>query len=76
MSGTASFQTYEDNLRLTVEIKRSGQAEVSGTARRRDKPRVDLSFAVESDQTFLTETCSQLASVVQGFPVKTHVGQQ
>ncbi len=71
LDGTASFETMEDALRISVEIKRNGEATISGVARTMDMPGTNLSFSLVSDQSCLAHTCSQLESVVRTFPVKT-----
>jgi hypothetical protein len=71
LDGTATFETIEDALRISVEIKPNGEATITGVATTMDMPRTSLSFSFVSDQSCLAQTCSQLKSILRTFPVKT-----
>ncbi len=66
-SGTATFSTMEDRIKIEVEFKVTGAAQIRGVVGERGNL---LSFSFESDQTFLTEAERQLRSIVQEFSVR------
>lgn len=69
-SGAASFMTYEEMLRLSLQFEKTGLVLVSGVVQDFGPPKVAFTFSFESDQSFLSETCKQLERVVRRFPVK------
>jgi hypothetical protein len=69
-SGTASFLTHEDMLRLSLQFEKTGLVLVSGVVQDFGPPKVAFTFSFESDQSFLSETCKHLERVVHRFPVK------
>jgi hypothetical protein len=68
--GVAEFRTLEEILEVKVTINRLGQANVSGRLRSLDRPSTELSFAFESDQSFLKRTVLDLDAVTNTFPVR------
>jgi hypothetical protein len=68
--GTATFETDEEPLSLTIQFAKTGSAKVSGVLRGTDMVTVSLSFAFESDQSFLQETARQLDEICRVFPPK------
>ncbi len=73
MSGVgsvASFTTMEEALDFRIEVGRTGQAIVTGNLRELGEFGTELSFAFESDRSFLTATHSDLKRCVARFPVK------
>ncbi|MCL5773494.1 MAG: hypothetical protein M1536_03860 [Firmicutes bacterium] len=70
LSGTASFLTDEDTLRLTVKMEKTGGVQISGIAEVSDQTHVTLSFSFKSDQTFVSQTYRELEAIVLQFPVK------
>ena len=71
MAGVASFQPYEEAIRLDVKLGPSGQGSVSGLARSFSTERASLSFSFETDQTFLAQTRSELNRINREFPIIT-----
>lgn len=70
LEGTACFETMEDAVRFTVEMRPNGEALINGVARPVGTPRTSLAFEMTSDQSCLSETNSQLQAVVHTFPIK------
>jgi len=70
-NGSAEFQTYEEGLAFRVDFRKTGQATVSGTAKIPAQTRTTLSFAFDSDQSFLRESLNELQGILSQFPVKT-----
>ena len=68
--GTASFTTDEEDVSLNIEIKKTGTASVTGVLRLSGNVRATLSFAFESDQTFLAEAQRQLEAIARAFPAR------
>ncbi len=66
--GTACFQTDEEILSLSLDVKRTGTATISGALRLSGNPGAVLSFTFESDQTFLADTQRQLEALTRAFP--------
>jgi len=64
----ASFQTMEEVLSVRVEVDRAGRAVVSGRLREIDVGGSDLSFAFESDLSYLKRTLEELRRIVSEFP--------
>jgi hypothetical protein len=75
MGGTAAFQTDEDVLSLSIDVRKTGTAQVTGTLRVVGSPSATLSFGFESDQTFLSETQRQLEALTRAFPAKSPSGR-
>lgn len=74
-SGTASFLTDEEQLRLRVEVGRTGIARIEGVAQIHDMPQASLSFLFESDVSFLSQTLRDLEALVRSFSVKEKTPQ-
>jgi len=70
LTGKAVFQTDEDSLRFQVEMGSRGTAKVSGIAQVIAGYRASLTFAFETDQSYLTQARSALDAVVENFPVQ------
>ena len=66
--GAAEFNTLEDCLRLTIALERTGRGVVSGIARHLDRPTNQLSFAFDTDRTFLDRAERDLRSISNAFP--------
>jgi hypothetical protein len=66
----ATFDPYEEALTLKVEMARTGTARISGMARH-EGPEVVVSFVVDSDQSYLSNTVRGLDEVTKQFPVRT-----
>ena len=67
-AGVAEFETLEDSLRLSASLETSGRAAVTGYLRSIDQPRNQLSFAFDSDRTFLERANADLERVISAFP--------
>ena len=65
----ASLSTMEEGLELSLESDRSGHVVVSGAVFDTDR-RTFLTFAFETDQTYLRSTQSELRATVAAFPVR------
>lgn len=74
LKGTASFSTAEAGLAIEIRFTTAGHAEVFGSARsqRSIVPDVsELSFSLETDQSFLAHTVRELKTIVSRFPVRS-----
>jgi hypothetical protein len=69
----ASFQTMEAALSVRVEVDRAGRAIISGKLREIDVSGSTLSFAFESNLSFLGRTQAELKRVVSEFPERTAI---
>jgi hypothetical protein len=67
----ASFDTMEEALAFRVEVNRAGRAMVTGKLREADAPRAELSFAFETDRSFLMTAHADLKRIVSAFPERT-----
>ncbi|MGH9768138.1 MAG: WapI family immunity protein [Blastocatellia bacterium] len=72
-SGTASFLTDEEQLRINLEVERTGTVQIEGSAQTSGMPQACLSFSFESDMSFLDQTLRDLEKLVKSFPVKEKV---
>ena len=71
LKGTAVFATLEGGLKLEIIFKTAGHVDVFGSVRSQiSSRRRTLSFAFESDQSFLSQTLDGLRAVVRQFPVR------
>lgn len=68
VSGTASFETYEDALAFEVAFQPNGGAQVSGRAVGSERPRAVVSFDFETDQSYLRQSLVQLRRITRAFP--------
>ena len=71
LEGSARFETMENALQFSVEMKSNGEAAIMGHANAVNAPRTVLSFSMTSDQSCTTETNTQLQAITTTFPVKT-----
>jgi len=67
VSGEAKFTTYEDGVKLEINFRVTGTAEVRGVMRDGAN---SIAFSFDTDQTFLSQTESELQAVLQHFPVR------
>jgi hypothetical protein len=68
-SGTvASFTTMEEALEFRIEVDRAGRATVTGKLRELGELGAELSFAFESDRSFLAAAHSDMKRIVATFP--------
>ena len=67
----AAFVTDEGWLSLEITIDSRGSGKVAGEASCDQGPKAKLSFAFETDQTYLAEARRAMADIVGTFPVKT-----
>lgn len=67
-STVASFRTMEEALAFRVEVDRAGRTTVTGKLRDVGASKGELSFAFESDRSFLTTSHSDLKRLVAAFP--------
>jgi len=70
LKGKAVFEADEEWLHFEVEMGSRGTAKVRGVAIANDGTGASLTFAFETDQTYLTQTKSALDSVVKSFPIR------
>ena len=70
LDGTAAFETMEQALTLRIQVSKSGTAKVAGVLRVDEVWTVNVSFAFESDQSFLQDTVRQLDAIGRVFPPK------
>jgi len=67
----AAFFTDEGWLRLEVTTDALGKGRVAGEASDNSSPRVSLSFAFETDRTYLEQAKNSLREITRKFPVQT-----
>lgn len=72
-SDTASFLTDEEQLRIKLEVGRTGTVQIEGSAQTYGMPQASLSFSFESDMSFLDQTLRDLEKLIRSFPVKEKV---
>lgn len=71
LTGKVAFAPdYGSILRLTVEMTSLGHATVTGSLRHQTEFSASLDFEFATDQTYLAETRTALATLVKEFPVK------
>ncbi|MEF2248806.1 MULTISPECIES: WapI family immunity protein [unclassified Paenibacillus] len=61
--GVAKLINYEGTLELIIEYKTRGYIEVKGTFRERHDKDNELTFNIESDQTYLNELVNELIKI-------------
>jgi hypothetical protein len=71
LTGEARLETYEDALALAVDLGGGGRASVSGRIRASEAPRVTVTFAFDSDQSYLARVRAELRALVRAYPVVT-----
>jgi len=70
-SAVASFTTMEEALAFRVEVDRKGRATVTGKLRELGELGAGLSFAFESDRSFLMAAHADLKRIIAAFPERT-----
>lgn len=70
LTGTASFQNDEEELLFNVKFGSMGQVVISGTAKVSGQAETNLTFAFESDQSFLQQSLKELEAITNHFPVR------
>jgi hypothetical protein len=63
VKGSASLRSYENNLSLTINYDQNGHTLVSGEFIELNYKLNSLKFQIESDQSFINETLSQLKRI-------------
>jgi hypothetical protein len=71
LSGTVAFENMERDVLMRIEFSQRGKARISGEAKPRSSPQSSLTFAFETDQSYLSQAVEALSAVVRRFPVKT-----
>lgn len=71
LSGTVTFENMERDLLMRIEFGQRGKARISGEAKPNSSPHGNLTFAFETDQSYLSQAVEALSAVVRRFPVKT-----
>lgn len=71
LSGTFTFENMERDVLMRIEFAQRGKARISGEAKPNSSPQSSLTFAFETDQSYLSQAVEALGAVVRRFPVKT-----
>ena len=71
MGGSASFETCEESLNCSIEMKKTGIAQIGGKVQIHGNVITALQFSFQSDQSFLTETLLQVEAIIRDYPVRT-----
>jgi hypothetical protein len=71
MSGSASLVTDEEQLRVRIDIRGAGAAEISGEVTSVGRPKGSLIFSFDSDQTYLLQILEVTERVVTMFPSRS-----
>jgi hypothetical protein len=70
-AGAAVLDTEEEQLRVAIDLRKTGQVTISGEiASRYPVPSARLKFSFESDQTYLVEVSRRVALIREAFPVR------
>lgn len=69
--GRACFEVLEDTLQINIDLDTNGKVRIDGFARTLDALRTVLSFEFDSDQSYVRQMCSELASISRAFPPVT-----
>jgi hypothetical protein len=75
MDGLASFETCEEALNCTIEMRGSGTARIQGGAQVQQSIAATLSFSFESDQSFVTQTMREVEAIIAQYPVRVEPGK-
>jgi hypothetical protein len=67
VSGGAKFRTHENGIKLEMNFRVTGTAEVTGVMQ--DGPN-SIAFFFDTDQTFLSQTERELRDLLKQFPVR------
>jgi hypothetical protein len=70
MGGMASFETCEEALNCTIEMRGSGTARIKGKAQIHQNVAATLSFSFESDQSFIAQTLREVEAIIAEYPVR------
>jgi hypothetical protein len=68
LAGTVAFKPIEAGLELEIQMGTHGDVTVRGKASPIDHPKVALSFAFDTDQTFLRMTLADARRAAMAFP--------
>jgi hypothetical protein len=71
LAGTAEFKSDQDILSLSATMQRTGRARVKGRLSTHGLVESELSFAFETDQSYLRHTLSDLAVMTRRFPSRS-----
>lgn len=71
LSGTFIFENMERDVLMRIEFAQRGKARICGEAKPSSSPQSSLTFAFETDQSYLSQAVEALSAVVRRFPVKT-----
>lgn len=67
LHGTATFWTYETNLKVEASFNNRGQVAITGYYKEYAHQENELKFEMESDQSFFVETTDGLKAIVQEY---------
>ena len=71
LAGEAPLETDEGQLRLVVTFGRSGTVQVEGEIGNVGRPKADLSFSFDSDQTFVKGAVEALEGLTEQYPTRS-----
>ncbi|MGL1889094.1 MAG: hypothetical protein OCD76_21455 [Reichenbachiella sp.] len=63
LSGEAYLRSYESNLEMKLVFDNLGHVEISGTFQEVHMERTELKFELETDQSYLTQTLTELSNI-------------
>ncbi|QHL89065.1 hypothetical protein GU926_17175 [Nibribacter ruber] len=64
LSGLASLENFEGELKLSIQFTNLGQVNVSGSLSKVDALHNELNFELNSDQSYITGTIDELKKIV------------
>lgn len=64
LSGAATFTTHDENLKLEVTFGQRGWVDIRGTFRETHHEGNELTFRIQSDQSFIAQSLAELAELV------------
>lgn len=67
LNGTATFWTYETNLKLEAAFNDRGQVTIEGYFKEFADEENELKYEIESDQSFFVETIDGLKAIVKHY---------
>ena len=67
VTGTATFASYEGNLKFTATYDFGGRIEINGTFRANGQFGNELCFEIITDQTFIQSTIAQMKQLIDKY---------
>jgi hypothetical protein len=67
LSGEATFTTHESNLKVAIVFGSRGQVHIQGAFREPHSEGNELTFRIQTDQSYIAQALEQLAELVKRF---------